>query len=78
MLIRVAGMVTLIAGGIILSYGVNGGHVVTCGKWTGGCTTHGDTPEGFAYAVPFLIAAGLGLVAPPSGSGTFSFENRTR
>jgi hypothetical protein len=59
---KALGIVTLIAGGIILSLAANQGSVVTCGKWTG-CTSHGDPPPDFVEVVPFFLAGGIGLVA---------------
>jgi hypothetical protein len=56
------GIVALIAGSVIVALAVNGGQVVTCGKWTG-CTSYGDPPEYFAGAIPFFFAGGIGLAA---------------
>jgi hypothetical protein len=59
---KALGAATLIAGGVILSLAINEGYIATCGKWTG-CTSWGDSPQGFADVAIFFLAGGIGLVA---------------
>lgn len=56
------GAVALIAGSIILALAINGGQLVTCGKWTG-CNSYGEPSQDFADVVPFFLAGGIGLAA---------------